>query len=75
MPPLVSPNGVHILGQNKITVSMVPGKLAGTFDVEIDTSTFVHGTPLAVQCLLQAAMSLVPIAYQQIAAASGPRST
>ena len=66
----ISSNGVPILGQNKITVTMIPGTLAGTFDIQVDTSTFVHGTPLAVQCLLQAAMVLIPQAYEQIALAS-----
>ena len=66
----ISSNGVPILGQNKITVTMIPGTLAGTFDIQVDTSTFVHGTPLAVQCLLQAAMVLIPQAYEQIAIAS-----
>ena len=70
MPPLVSPNGVPIFGQNKIIITMVAGTLAGTFDIQVDTSTFVHGVPLAVQCLLQAVVSLVPQAYEQIAVAS-----
>lgn len=66
----VNPNGVLILGRNKIVVTMTPGDLAGTFDVEVDTSGFEHGVPLAVQCLFQAAMALIPVAYQTIATAS-----
>ena len=71
MLPHPGSNGIPILGQNKITVLMLPGKLAGTFDVEIDTTNFTHGVPLAVQCLLQAAMALIPVAYQQIANIKG----
>ena len=70
MESLISPNGIPILGQNKIVVTVVPGGLADTFDVQIDTSAWLHGVPLAVQCLLQAAMSLIPVAYQQIADAT-----
>ena len=64
-------NNVPIIGQNKIVVAVMPSKVAGTFDVEIDTSNFPYGTPFAVQCLLQATMSLVPIAYQAINNAKG----
>ena len=70
MEPRISPNGIPIIGQNKITVSMVPSTIADTFDVQVDTSAFSHGAPLAVQCLLQAAMILIPVAYQQIAGIS-----
>ena len=69
MDHLISPDGIPVLGQNKLTVTMVPGTLAGTFDIQVDTSTFVHGLPLAVQCLLQATMLLIPQAYEQIARA------
>lgn len=61
-------NNVPIIGQNKITVSMVPSAIYGTFDVQIDTACFSYGVPIAVQCLLQAAMALIPAAYQTIAA-------
>ena len=73
MEHLISPNGIPILGQNKIIVSMLPGTIAGTFDVDIDTSAFSYGVPMAVQCLFQAAMSLIPVAYQQIADAAGAK--
>lgn len=58
---------IPLIGQNKITVSMTPGAIAGTFDVQIDTSTFQYGVPLAAQVLLQATMMLMPVAYQAIA--------
>ena len=64
-------NGIPIIGQNKIVVSMVPGTIAGTFDVQIDTSNFAHGVPMAVQCLLQAVGAMIPVAYQQIADIAG----
>lgn len=62
-------NNVPIIGQNKITLSITPGAVNGTFDVRIDTSEFQYGVPLAVQVILQAAMMLVPVAYQTIAQA------
>ena len=65
-----SSNGVVILGQNKIIVTTVPGTIAGTFDVQVDTSNFAQGVPLAVQCLLQSAMLLIPVAYQTILVAA-----
>ena len=57
-------NGVPILGQNKIIISAVPGATEGTFDVNVDTSNFSYGVPLAVQTMLHAITMLIPVAYQ-----------
>ena len=57
---------IVILGQNKIIVTVLPSTIVGNFDVRVDTSNFSPGIPFAVQCLLQATMALVPVAYQTI---------
>ncbi len=64
---------IPIVGQRAnpyIVVEMIPGDAANTFNVQINTEHFPAGTPLAVQCLLQAAMFLLPHAFQAIATAA-----
>ena len=57
-----------------IIVEMVPSKVLGSvpnaFDVQINTQHFGAGPPLAVQCLLQAVVFLLPHAFAAIAEAA-----
>ena len=62
---------IPIIGENKnpyIVVEMTPGLNPGTFDIKLDTQHFPNGLPLAVQCLLQAVMFLLPQTFQSVAA-------
>ena len=64
---------VPIIGKPQhpyIIVEMVPGIASGTFDVTVNTQSFEPGLPLAIQCLLQAIVFLIPHAYQKIAEAA-----
>ena len=61
-------NSVHIIGQNKITLTVVPGGTAETFSVEIDTRNFAYGIPMAIGVLIQATQALLPAAYDAITA-------
>ena len=64
---------IPIIGEKSnpyITVEATPGLAPGTFDIQVDTQHFLGSVPLAVQCLLQAAMFLLPQAFQLIAEAA-----
>ena len=64
---------VPIIGEKSnpyIVVEMAPGVIPGTFDINLDTQHFGGGVPLAVQCLLQAAASLLPHAFDAVAASA-----
>lgn len=61
---------VPIIGEKHnqyIIVEMAPGLTPGAFDINLNTEHFTGGVPLAVQCLLQAAASLLPHAFQAVA--------
>ncbi len=61
---------VPIIGETNhphMIVRMIPGLAPGTFDIHVDTQNFLGGAPLAAQCLLQAAMFMLPQAFQAIA--------
>ena len=61
---------IPIIGERNypyIVVGVTPGVAPDTFEIQLDTQHFPGGVPLAVQCLLQAAMSLLPHAFQSIA--------
>ncbi len=64
---------VPIIGEKNypyIIVGMSPGKLPGTFDIELNMENFPGGVVLAVQCLLQAAMFVLPKAFEAVAVAA-----
>ncbi len=64
---------IPIIGERQnphIIVEMMPGVKPGSFDVQIDTQNFPDGVPLAVQCLLQAVVFLMPHAFQAVATAT-----
>ena len=64
---------VPIIGELKnpyIIVEMLPGKLPNTFEVQISTEKFPDGVVLAVQCLLQAVVFLMPHAFEAVASAA-----
>ena len=62
---------VPIVGETiypHIIVSMKPGIDPSTFDVQVDTRHFPDGLPLAIQCLLQAVVFLMPQVFDAVAA-------
>ena len=64
---------VPIIGEKNgsyILVGMSPGLVPNTFDVNVDTGHFLGGVPLAVQCLLQAIVFLLPHGFQSVADAA-----
>ena len=61
---------IPIIGEQTnpyILVEMLPGLAPGTFDIKLNTEHFPGGVPLAVQCLLQSVVFLLPHAFQSIA--------
>ncbi len=50
-----------------IIVWMLPGLTQGKFDIQLDTQHFPGGVPLVCQCLLQATISVLPIAFVEVA--------
>ena len=65
IPIIGEPHNPYIIVE--MVPSMAPGAVTNTFDVQINTQHFGGGSPLAVQCLLQAVVFMLPHAFAAVA--------